>query len=67
MFLDKLEKLENALARFKEKFDFIKSERDDLIREIEELNKSMDHLKSERGEVRSKIDSLLDTFKDFDL
>ncbi len=67
MFLDKLEKLENALARFKEKFDFIKSERDDLIREIEELNKSMDQLKAERGEVRSKIVSLLDKFKDFDL
>lgn len=67
MFLDKLEKLEDALARFKEKFDFVKSERDDLRREIEELNKSMDQLKAERGEVRSRIDSLLDKFKDFDL
>ncbi len=67
MFLDKLKKLEDVLAQFKERFDLVKSERDSLKGELEELNKSMDLLKAERDEIRSRIDSLLDKFKNFDI
>ena len=62
MVLEKLEKLEEVLIAFRQRYDLVEKERRALKSEVEGLKARIEELEAEREKIRSKIDSLLGTF-----
>lgn len=63
MSLDKLKILERSLARFRERYVGLESERDDLLCELKNLEGINDCLTREKEEVKLKVESLLELLK----
>ncbi len=63
MPIDKLEKIEKALAKFKSRYDNLEAERDARQAEVEELKIANCALAKEKKEIKKKVDSLLDLLK----
>ena len=63
MSLDKLKKLEQDLAVFKERYLNLEEERDGLLCELKGLKDINDCLTHEKEEVKLKVESLLDILK----
>ncbi|MDH3975765.1 MAG: hypothetical protein OEV42_15940 [Deltaproteobacteria bacterium] len=59
MALQKLEILENSLARFRSTFDSVRAERDALEKEVEALKAINQKLIKEKDSVKTKIDILI--------
>ncbi len=63
MPIDKLEKFEEALVKFKGRYDDLEAERDARQAEVEDLRSANCALAQEKKEIKKKIDSLLDLLK----
>ncbi len=63
MPINKLEKIEKALAKFRGKYDNLEAERDARQAEVEGLKVVNCVLTQEKKEIKKKVDSLLDLLK----
>jgi response regulator of citrate/malate metabolism len=63
MSINKLEKFEEALVRFKGRYDELEAERGVRQTEVEDLKSANCVLVQEKKEIKKKVDSLLDLLK----
>ncbi len=63
MSIDKLEKIEKALTKFKGMYDGLEAERDARQAEVDDLKTVNYALVQEKEEIKKKVDSLLDLLK----
>ena len=63
MPINKLEKFEEALVKFKGRYNNLEAERDARQAEIEDLKSANCALVQEKKEIKKKVDSLLDLLK----
>lgn len=61
MALEKLEKLEEVVVLFKDRYNLVSSERDVLKAAVKDLQEEVARLRSEREDVRKKIEAILGT------
>ena len=63
MLINKLEKFEEALVKFKGRYDELEAERGGWQAEIGDLKAANCALVQEKKEIKKKVDSLLDLLK----
>ena len=63
MSINKLEKFEEALVKFKGRYDELEAERGARQAEVEDLKVANCALVQEKKEIKKKVDSLLDLLK----
>ncbi len=63
MPIDKLEKFEEALVKFKVRYDDLEAERDGLQAEVKDLKMVNCALVQRKKEIKEKVESLLDLLK----